>query len=77
MELQRIPLEIAVRPGSENIVADYLSRNPEAKFDEEVNSEDAFEDKIYVTESTQSLPAKIAEEQSRDPVIEDSLRQPQ
>ena len=35
MELQGLRLEIAVRPDSENNVADYLSRNPAAETDEE------------------------------------------
>ena len=52
MELQGLQLEIAVRPGSENNVADYLSRNPSAEPDEEVNSEDTFENRIFLTVQT-------------------------
>ena len=74
MELQGLNVEIAVRPGSENKVADYLSQNPAAKLDEGVNSEDDFEDQIFLVEHACELAGKIADEQSRD-VIKDAIKQ--
>ena len=75
MELQGLPLEIEVRPGKENCVADYLSRNQTASFDEEVNSEDTFEDKIYLAEEVQDLPDRIAKGQLDDEIITNALAQ--
>ena len=75
MELQGLRLEIAVRSGSENNVADYLSRNPAAETDEEVNSEEAFENQIFLAEGTRELPERIANELLCDDVIKDAIIQ--
>ena len=75
MELQGLPIEIAIRPGSENCVADYLSRNNTSKFDEAVNSEESFEDRIYLTETVRGLPARIAGGQAEDRAITETITQ--
>ena len=75
MELQGLPIEIAIRPGSENCVADYLSRNNTSKFDEAVNSEESFEDRVYLTETVRGLPARIAGGQAEDRAITETIAQ--
>ena len=50
LELETIPYTIAFRPGSSNLVPDYLSRVPGPTVDWEVNEESRFEDKIYPVE---------------------------
>ena len=75
MELQGLPIEIAIRPGSENCVADYLSRNNTSKFDEAVNSEESFEDRVYLTETVRGLPARTAGGQAEDRAITETIAQ--
>ena len=40
LELEELPFRIEYIPGSENQVADYLSRIPNLEYDEELNSDD-------------------------------------
>ena len=47
MELQELPFRISYRPGRENQVANYLSRNPGLNYDETVNQVEQFEDILY------------------------------
>ena len=51
LELETIPYTIAFRPGSSNLVSDYLSRVLGPTVDWEVNEESRFEDKIYQVET--------------------------
>ena len=59
LELEELPYRIEYRPGSK--VANYLSCIPNLEYDEELNSEDAFEDRVYYTGPTTD-PMKWIEE---------------
>ena len=75
MELQGLPLRIETRPGKENIVADYLSRQTNGEIDEYVNAEDSFEEKVFHIRSRKALQRKIERKQREDSVIRDALFQ--
>ena len=60
---------------SDNNTADYSSRNPDPKSDKEVNSEEAFEDRIFLTERARGLPENITDKQLSDVVIKDTMKQ--
>ena len=74
LELEELPYRIEYRPGAENCVADYLSRTPNLPYDEDLNEEDRFEDRVYYTGTTFDS-RRIFEGQRRDPVIWGALRQ--
>ena len=61
------------RPGRENQVADYLSRNPGLNYDETVNQEEQFEYGIFSTNDSRKLYERIREEQIEDPMINRAL----
>ena len=73
MELQELSFRIEFRPDRENLVADYLSRNPGVSYDDTVNQEDNFEDRIYTVEKEKRLFERIAMEQKEDGVIARAL----
>ena len=75
MELQELNLEIAVRAGSDNAAADYFSRNPTAEYDEETNSEENFEERIFLTGYTHTVAEQVAEGQLDDLAIRGAVRQ--
>ena len=83
MELEEIPYSISFRPGSSNILPDYLSRASGLTMDPAVIEERRFEDRIFETSgereplrrdasSMQSWTTKIAQEQENDQVIRDA-----
>ena len=55
MELQELPFKIGYRPGNDNHVDDYLSRKPHMTYDEQVNDEDGFEDRIFIVNGADNL----------------------
>ena len=74
MELHELSFRIVYRPGRRNQVADYLIRNQELDYDEEVNQESHFEDRVFITGGIPSrLFNKILEGQVRDEVIRKAL----
>ena len=75
MELQELNLEITVRAGSDNAAADYFSRNPIAEYDEETNSEENFEERIFLTGCTHTLAEQVVEGQLDDLAIRGAIRQ--
>ena len=75
MELQELPFRIEYRSGSENQVADYLSRKPGMSFDEDINREEEFERKIFQVASKMEIYPTVVEGQNLDPVIADALAQ--
>ena len=75
MELQELPFKIGYRPGKDNHVADYLSRKPHMTYDEHVNNEDVFEDRIFMVNGADNLYQRITEGQAYDEVIQKVLRE--
>ena len=70
IELEGLRYEIQFRKGSENLVADYLSRSA-TTYDEALNNEDEhLERKVYlVSEEETEFTRYLREEQELDPVI--------
>ena len=75
MELQELPFKIGYRPGKDNHVADYLSRKPHMTYDEHVNNEEVFEDRIFMVNGADNLYQRITEGQAYDEVIQKVLRE--
>ena len=75
MELQELPFKIGYRPGKDNQVADYLSRKSHMTYDEQVNNEDDFEDRIFIVNGAEDLHQRITEGQAHDEVIQKALRE--
>ena len=75
MELEEIPYQIRYRPGSQNLLPNYLSRKSGLRIDGEVNCEDHFEEKIYRVESPDSWMRKMKAEQRKDAVIQGAIKQ--
>ena len=75
LELEEFPYRIEYRPGADNRVADYLSRTPNLLFDDTINREDIFEDRIYYTETMNISLRRIGDKQRTDYVIREVLRQ--
>ena len=75
LELEELPYRIEYRPGGENQVGDYLSRLPNMEYDEGLDSEDTFEDRIYDTGPPRGPTKWIRAGQKEDAVIRGTLRQ--
>ena len=72
-----MPLRIETRSGKDNIVADYLSHRTSHEIDEDVNTDDRFEEKVFLVRSREALQRKIERKQREDPVVRDALNQMQ
>ena len=75
MELQGMPLRIESRSGKDNIVADYLRCRTSHEIDEDVNTDDRFEKKVFLVRLREALQRKIERKQREDPVVRDALYQ--
>ena len=75
MELQELSFKIGYRPGKDNQVADYWSRKSHMTYDEQVNNEDDFEDRIFIVNGAEDLHQRITEGQAHDEVIQKALRE--
>ena len=75
MELQELPFKIGYRPGNDNHIADYLCRRSHMRYDEQVNNEDGFEDRIFMVNGADNLYHRITEGQTYDEVIQKALKE--
>ena len=69
MELEELAYEINYRPGRDNVAADYLSRNRNISYDNEVNQEQPFEEHLYAIRLSDQLKSQILNGQRVDPVV--------
>ena len=73
MELQELPFRIGFRPGRENQVADYLSRIQGLHYDETINQEDLFEDKVFSTRNGEQLYDRLTKEQTQEAALQRAI----
>ena len=74
MELEELHYRIEYRSGMENHMADYLSRSLELEYDEEVNKESEFEDRVYYTCKPSGPQTNMEEMQRKDSTIQNLLK---
>ena len=72
--MQELPFRIGYRPGRQNVVADYLSRNPALEVDEEVDH-DPLEERVFHVSGPEGLYERIGEQQRQDDTIRIALEQ--
>ena len=72
MELEDLDYEVVYRKGSDNTVADILSRRVNL-YDEEVNCENTFEDRVYVLSVHPEWINELWSAQENDEAIKRSM----
>ena len=73
--MEELNYEIQFRKGSDNLVADYLSRSS-SRYDWDVNNEtEHFESKIYTINRANDITQHLSKEQAEDPVISKAMEQ--
>ena len=75
LELEDIPYKIVFRPGYQNQLPDYLRRVPDLEIDDEVNDEEAFEEKVCYIESQKEEVQPLEMQQKEDAAIQIAVRQ--
>ncbi|KAI6650043.1 Transposon Ty3-G Gag-Pol polyprotein [Oopsacas minuta] len=80
LELEEYSYVITHRPGKENNLPDYLSRNPNVAVDEKVQDESIFEDKVFTVKTRVRVETRwdavlMRKQQNQDAVTKDALNQ--
>ena len=80
LELEEYSYTITHRPGKENNLPDYLSRNPNVAIDAKVQDESVFEDKIFTVKTSVHVETRwdafqMQRQQKQDPVTSEALEQ--
>ena len=80
LELEEYSYTITHRPGKENNLPDYLSRNPKVAIDAKVQDESVFEDKIFTVKTSVHVETRwdafqMQKQQKQDPVTSEALEQ--
>ena len=80
LKLEEYSYNITYRPGKENNLPDYLSRNPNVAIDAKVQDESIFEDKVFTLKTNVRVETRwdaflMRKQQNQDPVTKDALNQ--